>query len=149
MTSASAGSRRPAAAHRIILTLVCAGSAAPLAAQTGGACTLPAQAPNQLGEGALQLAWRAEPAAIAVGKPFALMVWTCPREARLVKVDATMPEHRHGMNYRPSIAAQEAGTWRVQGLLWHMPGRWELRFDVQAEVGAEAPQVLRQSVELR
>jgi hypothetical protein len=115
--------------------------------QTPTTCALPAEATQRLAEGALQVGWRAEPAALAVGRPFALTVWICPRDAQLAKVDATMPEHRHGMNYRTSIAPQEAGVWRVRGLLWHMPGRWELRFDVQA--GAEAPRSLRQSVELR
>jgi len=93
----------------------------------------------------VQLAWRAEPAAIVVGQPFELWVTLCPATAPLQRVDATMPEHRHGMNYRPSLQDLGGGRWRAQGLLWHMAGRWELRLDVAA---AGATHTLRQVVEL-
>jgi hypothetical protein len=112
------------------------------------ACTLPTAAGTRLGEGHAALAWRAEPAAIAIGKPFTLHVSICPG-MRLVRVDATMPEHRHGMNYRPSLHPQKdgEGRWRADGLLWHMAGRWELRFDLVDAAGA--PHTLRHAVELR
>jgi hypothetical protein len=41
-----------------------------------------------------------------------------------------MPEHGHGMNRVPKIEAKEGGRFRAEGLLFHMPGRWELYFDV-------------------
>jgi hypothetical protein len=41
-----------------------------------------------------------------------------------------MPEHRHGMNYRPVVVARGAGLYRADGLMFHMPGRWEIHFDV-------------------
>lgn len=111
-----------------------------LAAAPAFACPLPA--PALQGEG-VQLAWRAEP---AIGRePFALAVRLCPAGARLLRVDATMPEHRHGMNYRPRLVPQGEG-WRAEGLLFHMSGRWELRFDV--EHGGRV-QSLREAVELR
>ncbi|MBK7276345.1 MAG: hypothetical protein IPI08_07240 [Betaproteobacteria bacterium] len=105
----------------------------------------PPEAGARLDSGPIQLAWRAEPAPIAVSRPFALIVTLCPAEARLLRVDATMPEHRHGMNYRPSLQPLGSGLWRVEGLLWHMAGRWELRLDVEA---AGVKQSLRQSVTL-
>ena len=49
-----------------------------------------------------------------------------------VRIDAGMPEHRHGMNYRPSVTTIRPGVYRAEGLLFHMPGRWELTFDVVA-----------------
>ncbi len=110
------------------------------------ACPPPAEAGDRLDAGVVQLAWRAEGGAIAVGQPFALLVTLCPHEARLMRVDATMPEHRHGMNYRPSLRALGAGLWRAEGLLWHMAGRWELRLDVEA---AGAAHGLRQSLTLK
>lgn len=85
-----------------------------------------------MAQGAVQAAWWPEPAPIAVGKPFALRLQLCPADAQLLRVDATMPEHRHGMNYKPSLQSQGGGRWRAEGLLWHMAGRWELRLDVQA-----------------
>ena len=109
------------------------------------ACPPPPEAGARLDSGPVQLAWRAEPASIAVSRPFALLVTLCPADARLLRIDATMPEHRHGMNYRPSLQPLGSGVWRVEGLLWHMAGRWELRLDVEA---AGVKQSLRQSVTL-
>lgn len=91
------------------------------------------------------MAWRAEPAALAVGRPFALTLTVCPATARVTRVDATMPEHRHGMNYRPSVQALGDGRWRAEGLLWHMAGRWELAVEVDS---AGERRWLRQSVVL-
>lgn len=122
------------------------GTAALAAAPTAAAaCSLPADAGAPLREGPVQLAWRADPPP-AVGRGFVLHVVLCPADARLVRVDATMPDHRHGMNYRPSLHALGEGRWRADGLLWHMAGRWELRFDV--ETGGSR-HTLRQDVPLR
>ncbi|MCW5632152.1 MAG: hypothetical protein KIT17_02350 [Rubrivivax sp.] len=113
-----------------------------------GACPLTTPAPpgeQRIEAGALQLAWRAEPAPLAVGRPFALELHVCPRAARLLRVDATMPEHRHGMNYRPSLRPLGEGRWRAEGLLWHMAGRWELAVEVDAH---GERRWLRQSVSL-
>ena len=69
---------------------------------------------------------------MVVGKLFAVVVKVCPADATLTRVDATMPEHRHGMNYRPSIQQLGPGLWRAEGLMFHMPGLWEMRLDVQS-----------------
>jgi hypothetical protein len=96
------------------------------------ACPLPAPA---LQQGAVQATWKVEGAPITVNKSFAIQIQVCPADAVLARVDATMPEHQHGMNYRPSVkrvGATQDGLWRADGLMFHMPGRWELRLDVQA-----------------
>jgi hypothetical protein len=93
------------------------------------ACPLPAPA---LQQGAVQAAWKVEGAPITVGRHFAIEVQLCPADAVLARVDATMPAHRHGMNYRPSLKRLGDGRWRAEGLMFHMPGAWELRLDVQA-----------------
>jgi hypothetical protein len=93
----------------------------------------------------LRASWRAEPA-VAVSRPFALRIALCPARAELLRVDATMPEHRHGMNYRPRLQPSGPGAWTADGLVWHMPGRWELLLVVRLD-GAE--QRLVQSVTLR
>jgi hypothetical protein len=101
------------------------------------ACPLPVPA---LQQGAVQATWKVEGAPITVGKHFAIAVQICPANAVLTRVDATMPEHQHGMNYRPSIqrvGGPQDGRWRAEGLMFHMPGRWELRLDVQAAGRAE------------
>ena len=43
-----------------------------------------------------------------------------------------MPEHRHGMNYKPTVAPAGSDAWRASGLLLHMPGTWEFVFAVRA-----------------
>jgi hypothetical protein len=119
---------RPLLLLLLLLLLPC------LALPASAVCPLPAAA---LQQGAVQAAWKVDGPPIAVGRHFVIEVQTCPLDAVLARVDATMPEHRHGMNYRPSLKPLGAGRWRVEGLLFHMPGRWELRLDVQAASGAE------------
>jgi hypothetical protein len=105
------------------------------AAAASAACPLAAPA---LQQGAVQAAWAVASPPIAVGKHFALDIQVCPLDAVLSRVDATMPEHRHGMNYRPSLKRLGPGQWRAEGLLFHMPGRWQLRLDVQTAGGTES-----------
>jgi hypothetical protein len=105
---------------------------AALIAASAAACPLP---PPALQQGGLQAVWKAEGVPIAVGKIFSVEVQVCPANAVLTRMDATMPAHQHGMNYRPSV--QRVGDakdnrWRADGLMFHMPGRWELRLDIQA-----------------
>jgi hypothetical protein len=88
------------------------------------------------------VAYRTAPDPIRVGAHFALDFAVCPRAEgaaaapRSVRVDATMPEHRHGMNYRPVVTARPGGAfalYRAEGLMFHMPGRWDLTFDVETD----------------
>jgi hypothetical protein len=86
------------------------------------------------------LAYRTDPAKVVVGKPFAVDLVVCPKEpgAKIdeLRVDAHMPEHRHGMNYKASVKPQsEAGHYRAEGLMFHMPGKWEFLFDVRDAQG--------------
>lgn len=76
----------------------------------------------------LRLAWAPQPAPLRSGRHFALDIVVCPAQAVLTGVDADMPAHRHGMNYRPSLKALGDGRYRAEGLLLHMPGRWRLSF---------------------
>ena len=52
------------------------------------------------------------------------------RRRRGFMVDARMPEHRHGMNYRARVSESRRNL-RGRGLLFHMPGLWQLMFDVE------------------
>lgn len=113
-------------------------------AQAQAGCPAAGPGVQVVREGVVEVQWRALPA-ITVGKPFALDITVCSAAAELQRVDATMPDHRHGMNYRPSLTPQGPGRWRAEGLLWHMSGRWELRLDVK-HAGQDLR--LRQSVTL-
>ena len=81
------------------------------------------------------IAFRPDPLRIEVGEPFSLLFNVCTKNdkpAELVAIDAQMPEHKHGMNYRPTIVSLGEGRYRVDGMVFHMPGRWELAIDVRA-----------------
>ena len=81
------------------------------------------------------LAYRARPSPIAVSRHFALEFAVCAKDGAMmpdnVRVDAQMPEHRHGMNYKVSVKPEAGGRYRAEGLLFHMPGRWELIFELR------------------
>ena len=83
------------------------------------------------------LSYRTLPAKIPVGQHFEVLFAVCPKRSAAmagpVKVDAHMPEHRHGMNYAPSVRALGGGRYRSEGWLFHMPGRWEFVFEVGGE----------------
>jgi hypothetical protein len=98
------------------------------------ACPLPEPT---LKKGDASIVWNVDGPPISVGRHFAMQVRVCPTDAKLIRVDATMPEHRHGMNYKASMKPLGDGVWRVQGMMFHMPGRWELRLDVQTATSTE------------
>jgi hypothetical protein len=81
------------------------------------------------------VSWRA-PTPLPLATFFSLEFAACARDGRRVdtpRIDATMPEHGHGMNYRPTVEALGDGRYRANGLLLHMPGRWQLSFTVGDE----------------
>ena len=127
---------------RALLLAVWVATAA-TAATTGEACELPGGAAQRIESPHHVVLYRAQPAP-RVGEHFALEFAVCPAPEG-VRVDATMPEHRHGMNYRPAVTAQGGGRYRAQGLMFHMAGRWELVFEVRAGGATER---LAQSLKL-
>ena len=83
--------------------------------------------------------YRTQPQPLAQGKSFTVEFSVCPKGsapmpvASALRLDAHMPEHRHGMNYRPSLKALGPGRYTSEGWLFHMPGRWEFVFEVAGE----------------
>ena len=64
-----------------------------------------------------------------MSEPFAIELVVCVTDgAKIdrVTVDAVMPLHRHGMNYKPIIQNKGNSRYRAQALLFHMPGRWQI-----------------------
>jgi hypothetical protein len=85
--------------------------------------------------------WRADPPVLRVSAFFAVDIATCSKShapvPTQVRVDAVMPEHKHGMNYRPTVTTVGDGRFRAEGLLLHMPGLWEIRFDLRRAGASE------------
>jgi len=100
-------------------------------------CVQAARAPGATRLEAQQvvLIYRTQPQPIRVGERFSVQAALCPRAGAAavegLAIDATMPEHRHGMNYVPVLRADGVDAWIADGLLFHMPGRWRLSFDVR------------------
>jgi len=82
------------------------------------------------------VAFRPDPFRVEVGMPFTLIMNVCTKKgepAELVSVEAIMPAHKHGMNYAPTIVPGKDGRYRVEGMMFHMSGDWELTFDVRSD----------------
>ncbi|MGE0152717.1 MAG: hypothetical protein AB7R90_08860 [Reyranellaceae bacterium] len=99
------------------------------------ACQMPALDSARLlddGKG-FAVAWRLVPAEPQIGQFFAVEFAVCNRAApasvETLRIDATMPAHRHGMNFQPRIAATGADLYRAEGMMFHMPGTWQLVFE--------------------
>lgn len=96
---------------------------------------LPAEFTATTSHGSYDVHVVTEPTPLPLNELFGLRVEVTPRAdapaVDAVSVDADMPEHGHGMNTRPQVTAGE-GTWRVEGMLFHMPGTWELYVDVES-----------------
>ncbi len=110
----------------LALLLACAGAQA---------CELPGA--KRLEAPKAALSYRTLPATIPVGAHFVLEILVCPKAGlpapQTIKVDAHMPEHKHGMNYRPGVKAEGQGRFKSEGWLFHMPGRWEFVFEAGGE----------------
>jgi len=121
--------RRPVRRHVRALIALAAFSG------TSEACELPPGA--RVESDRISLSYLTKPASIEVGQPFVLEFAACAKGAAgladRVKLDARMPEHRHGMNYRPSVISMGGGRFRSEGWLFHMPGHWEIIFDIGGE----------------
>ena len=56
-----------------------------------------------------------------------------PIEKGLVYLNGGMPDHGHGLPTRPMTVGEIApGVYRVEGVKFNMPGRWELIVAIQA-----------------
>ena len=138
------------------LTAAALAVAAPAALACGeplpGASRLMAASDSAAAKG-WQLALAPQPAPLAVGRLIALDIVLCapPGQAlpASLAVDAWMPAHRHGMNYRATVRALGDGRYRAEGLMLHMPGHWQLTFEWPAAVAGQAPLRLVHDVILR
>jgi len=81
------------------------------------------------------VAFRTRPTKIEIGQHFAVEFAVCAKNAhplpQSVTVDAQMPEHQHGMNYKPAIRKAGDRRYLAEGMMFHMPGRWELVFELK------------------
>ena len=115
-----------------------------LATVTGAqACDLPGGEAQEIRSAHYIVLYRTQPAPLKVGRHFSVEFAVCPAPES-ARVDAGMPEHKHGMNYRPTVTAAGEGRYRADGLMLHMAGKWELVFELRAKDSVERlAQVIR------
>ena len=100
------------------------------------------------GAGTYCVAFQPRAERLPLNEPFSMRVRVLDSAARplsdaqiTLSVDAAMPAHRHGMNTLPAVTARGDGSFQVDGMLLHMPGDWELYFDVTRRGVTERAQV--------
>ena len=77
--------------------------------------------------------WWPDPDPLPVNAPFGVSVVIARADTpdrsdpdALLQINAFMPAHNHGMTRVPEVRRDKDGTFKVTGMLFHMPGRWEL-----------------------
>lgn len=116
---------------RLSLAVLASACCAPAEAQS---CRASLPGAEELESASYIVAFRTVPEKVAVAQHFSVQFAVCPKRPGVVPeavaVDAQMPEHRHGMNYKPSISKTGPTHYQAAGLMFHMPGRWDLEFEV-------------------
>jgi hypothetical protein len=126
--------RQPRLAPLLAALVGLAAALAAVAAARAADCPAEAQGFRRLETADAAVAYRWEPAQLKVGQFFTAEVVACRASGSepvgRIAIDATMPAHGHGMNYRPRAEPAGAGRYRFTGLMLHMPGTWRLTFDL-------------------
>lgn len=97
-------------------------------------------------DGAWHVKYRVVDDQIPLNEEFGLEVAVFDQRTALVSsgielhADAGMPQHRHGMLRQATVLPREDGTFLVEGMLFHMPGAWELYFDIKRGAVTERTQ---------
>jgi hypothetical protein len=97
------------------------------------ACSLPTEGFQRRTLPNVEIAYRWDPAELKVGQFFAVEAILCPAPGSTVSlsgIDAVMPAHGHGMNYRPKAERIAPDRYRFSGLMLHMPGKWLITFSI-------------------
>lgn len=72
---------------------------------------------------------------ILLAQPFSVRINVCDDATpNTLELDAIMPAHRHGMNYNPTITILSTGGFQAEGLVFHMPGVWEIQIKLTQDV---------------
>jgi hypothetical protein len=98
-------------------------------------------APHVARAEALIVHWRPVPDPVPLNEPFEIAIELfdpvdeLPLPGATLLIDAWMPAHFHGMLRRPEVIDLGGGHYRAKGMLFHMRGHWQLRFDLLDDNG--------------
>ena len=91
------------------------------------------------------LHYRIKSPPLTVAKHFSMQFLLCRGETVLAiegfKLDALMPAHGHGMNYKASINWLDNGLVEASGMLFHMPGQWRVTVNLSYDGVARLTQL--------
>ena len=96
--------------------------------------------------GTYHVSYVTHPSPIPMNEPFAIEFWvesaagTALGDSLHVEVDGRMPHHHHGMYRVPIVQKLGPGHYQADGMLFHMPGYWEIYFDIRHEGVTERAQ---------
>lgn len=80
-----------------------------------------------------KIALELPPTPVKIGEPFSIDFLVCadPQPSiGNIRLDATMPAHKHGMNYKPEIVEVADNIYRGSGMFFHMPGEWQISVEL-------------------
>lgn len=91
---------------------------------------------------ALEIFSQLDPLAINTIHSWELVLYTAdgaPLSGALMSVVGGMPDHDHGLPTSPVVTGEVTpGRYLLEGMTFHMPGRWLLTFDVISDQGSES-----------
>ncbi len=88
-------------------------------------------------------AWLTTNEPIEVSQATSITVTLCGDISNVERfeIDASMPSHGHGTNYKPEItqlsSSDSAAKYQIDGLVMHMPGMWRWELQVVAPDGVD------------
>jgi hypothetical protein len=109
-------------------------------------------APLPTKNGLYRVSWRPVPDPIVLSELFTVEATVTdaagvPVEDGVVRIDARMPQHGHGMATKPEDdpgvcdaegkCRHPGGVYRTRGMKFHMPGDWTVTFDVKGPAGED------------
>ena len=113
---------------RLLIAALCCGPVSAFA------CSLE-NADRVVSDDGITLLYRLKSTPLVLAQHFSLQFLVCRGDSVFVvenfKIDAVMPAHQHGMNYHASVNSQQDGMIEARGLLFHMPGHWQVVIDLE------------------
>ena len=98
------------------------------------ACSLDDATRVKLADG-VTMFYRVKAPPLVLAQHFSMRFRFCRSGQTLVvnrfRLDAIMPAHKHAMNYRVKVIPQQNGSIETTGLLFHMPGHWQVIIDFE------------------
>ncbi len=129
--------------------LACGGGEAPPLKEAAVAAAPVVGAPSELltRAGRYRIVWSTAPVPLPLSELFVIKARVtdadgAPVSGVTLTVDASMPQHGHGMATRPETNEVGPGEFETKGMKFHMPGAWTVHFAVSGPRGTDRVDVV-------